>query len=126
MKKIFLVITLLCLMTGCGEKKEDTNAILNNNTDIIKEQIVNGLTMSDVSLSYKDGISTFGVTLNNNTNESITINKFDVVFKTENGTVITILNGSVEDVIENNSSITVTITSDVDLSEAYSLEYQIG
>lgn len=126
MKKIILIITLLCLITGCGEKKEDTNTILNNNTDIIKEQTVNTFTMSNTSLSYKDGISTLTVTVTNTSSEAITINQFDVVFKTENGSVITTLNGSLGDQMESNSSLTITITSDIDLSEAYSLEYQIS
>lgn len=126
MKKIFIILTLLCFMTGCGEKLEDTNSILNNNPEIIKEQIVNNLKMSNTSLSYKDGISTLTVTVTNTSNESVTVNQFNVIFKTENGSVITVLNGSLGDQIEANSSITINITSDIDLSEAYFLEYQIS
>lgn len=126
MKKIFLIIISLCLITGCGQKKEDTNAIVNNNPDIIKEQTVSNLTLNNVSLKYKDGISTLTVTVTNNSSETITINQFDVVFKTENGSVITTLNGSLGDQIEGKASLTVTITSDIDLSEAYALEYQIS
>lgn len=126
MKKIFLVITFLLLLTGCGQKQEDTNAILNNNPDIIKEQTVNQFKMSNVSLRYKDGISTLTVTVTNNSNETIAVSQFDVVLKTENGSIITTLNGSLGNQMEGNSSLTITITSDIDLSEAYSLEYQIS
>ncbi|MBD9085677.1 hypothetical protein EGP64_03300 [bacterium] len=126
MKKI-LILLVVILLTGCSFNKENiSNSKINHNSGIIAEQTMNNLTMSDVLLSYQDGISTFQVTVKNNSKEEVTVNQFDVVFKTENGSMITTLHGALGDTLTGENSITVTITSDIDLSEAYSLEYQIN
>lgn len=127
MKKInILILMLLFLIVGCSSKNiQSDNAKMNNNENIIKEQTINNLIMNNVSLSYKDGISTFRVQITNNTTESISINQFNVIFKTENDSIITTLNGFLGDSLSGGESFNLTITSDIDLSEAYSLEYQI-
>lgn len=126
MKKILILLAVI-LLTGCSFNKDDiSNSKINHNSGIIAEQTINNLTMSDVLLSYQDGISTFQVTVKNNAMEDVVINEFNVVFKTENGSMITTLYGALGDTLKGEDSITVTITSDIDLSEAYSLEYQIN
>ena len=77
-------------------------------------------------MTYEKGTSTFSVQITNQTSESVAINQFDVTFKTKNGSVIATLQGTLGDSLDGNTSIVITMTSDIDLTEAYSLEYNIS
>lgn len=121
MKKILLI--LLFLISGCSLKNEEIiNPIVNSNQLIIEEQNINNLTFKNVSLSYQNGISTFIVSVVNNNNEVVSFKEILVKFKNKNGKEIITLNGALGN-IDIGGTIEVNITSDIDLSEAYSLEY---
>lgn len=127
MKKIIVAICLVVFLTGCSkEKKIGEKAIPNNHENVVKEQKINNFTFENVSLIYQGGISTFSVDIYNELQEDVYLNNFKVILKNENGTEITTLDVAVEDTIQTGTSLTMTITSDIDLSDAYSVEYKIG
>jgi lipoprotein len=126
MKRLLIVLGLLMIFTGCKEASTTNNIKTNNNENIIKEQVVGNLLLNQVSLTYEKGTSTFSVQITNQTSESVAINQFDVTFKTKNGSVIATLQGTLGDSLDGNTSIVITMTSDIDLTEAYSLEYNIS
>lgn len=126
MKHLLIVLGLLMIFTGCKEASTTNNIKTNNNENIIKEQVVGNLLLNQVSLTYEKGTSTFSVQITNQTSESVAINQFDVTFKTKNGSVIATLQGTLGDSLDGNTSIVITMTSDIDLTEAYSLEYNIS
>ena len=122
MKKILIVIITLLFMTGCKTNEIFENPKVNNNELIVTEQTINNLKFSDVSLIYEKGLSTFKVTITN-LGDTVSPN-LEIVFKNENDTVITTLDGSFG-TIDKDSFIALTLTTDVDLSNAYKLEYVI-
>lgn len=126
MKRLLIVLGLLMIFTGCKEASTTNNIKTNNNENIIKEQVVGNLLLNQVSLTYEKGTSTFSVQITNQTSESVAINQFDVTFKTKNGSVIATLQGTLGDSLDGNTSIVITMTSDIDLTKAYSLEYNIS
>lgn len=126
MKRLLIVLGLLMIFTGCKEASTTNNIKTNNNENIIKEQVVGNLLLNQVSLTYEKGTSTFSVQITNQTSESVAINQFDVTFKTKNGSVIATLQGTLGDSLDGNTSIVITMTSDIDLTQAYSLEYNIS
>ena len=126
MKRLLIVLGLLMIFTGCKEASTTNNIKTNNNENIIKEQVVGNLLLNQVSLTYEKCTSTFSVQITNQTSESVAINQFDVTFKTKNGSVIATLQGTLGDSLDGNTSIVITMTSDIDLTEAYSLEYNIS
>lgn len=126
MKHLLIVLGLLMIFTGCKEASTTNNIKTNNNENIIKEQVVGNLLLNQVSLTYEKGTSTFSVQITNQTSESVAINQFDVTFKAKNGSVIATLQGTLGDSLDGNTSIVITMTSDIDLTEAYSLEYNIS
>ena len=126
MKRLLIVLGLLMIFTGCKEASTTNNIKTNNNENIIKEQVVGNLLLNQVSLTYEKGTSTFSVQITNQTSASVAINQFDVTFKTKNGSVIATLQGTLGDSLDGNTSIVITMTSDIDLTEAYSLEYNIS
>ena len=124
MKKILVLVALLFLLTGCNSDKKETSNITNDNENVIKEQVVDELKINDVSLIYDGSMSTFTANINNTSDKEISISKFEVDVKNESGNKLTTLLGTGMN-IEANSSFMITITSDIDLSKAYSVEYHI-
>lgn len=120
MKKL-LVIVLTLLITGCSQTNIFKNAVVNNNEQVIKEQVIGNLKFSDTSLIYEKGISTFKVTILN-MGDNVNPESVSVVFKNENDTIITTLDGTFGE-IDKDSLINLTLTSDIDLSNAYKVEY---
>ncbi len=124
MKKFLVLVALLFLLTGCNSDKKETSNITNDNENVIKEQVVDELKINDVSLIYDGSMSTFTANINNTSDKEISISKFEVDVKNESGNKLTTLLGTGMN-IEANSSFMITITSDIDLSKAYSVEYHI-
>lgn len=122
MKKVLFVLTLLLVFTGCSSKDNKTNSKVNNNELVLKEQVIDNLVFSDVSLVYEKGISTFKVKITNQ-GEEVSPN-LEIVFKGESDNVIETLDGSFGS-IDKDNFIALTLTSDVDLSNAYKVEYII-
>lgn len=119
--KRLLVIVFILLITGCSQTNIFKNAVVNNNEQVIKEQVIGNLKFSDTSLIYEKGISTFKVTILN-MGDKVNPESVSVVFKNENDTVITTLDGTFGE-IDKDSLINLTLTSDIDLSNAYKVEY---
>lgn len=122
MKKIIIVLILL-LFTGCNnnEVKYEANKV-NLNDLVIEDKIINNYSTTNTSVIYDAGFSTFKTTLKNN-GESTNINKINIIFKTKNNTMITTLTGIINKELKSNEETNVLITSDIDLTNAYSIEY---
>ena len=63
------------------------------NENITKEQVIGNYSVSNASLVYDKGTSIFKITITNITNSPLNINDFKITFKSESGSVITVLNG---------------------------------
>ena len=124
MKKIVAIVFLL-LLTGCGcnnEKVEEEYFYTNKanlNDKVINDQVVEDVKFYDTSVIYDRGITTLRTTLKSD--EDITIKKINVVFKNQNGSKITTLEGYLDKNVKNETDL--VITSDIDLTDAYSIEY---
>ena len=128
MRKIILCFISIILVTGCSffNKEDVINSEINNNDNIIKEQVVGNFKISGVSLDYLNGTSTFNVSVTNTTEQELNITSFKAIFKTKNGNVIATLESDLRGKIGSNSTLEASMISDVDLSNAYSVEYDIA
>lgn len=153
MKKVISLslVLLLCLtlVTGCGKsnKKEDNkdnkeNNIKdeinedgtlkedkNENKGVLKEQVVEGITLSDVELKSTAYSSTMSIKATNNTDSAITFQYFKVYFKDKDGKNILGENGfavaSLFGTINSKESKTLNLNADRDLSNVYSISYEM-
>ena len=150
MKKIIslslMLLLCLTLVTGCGKsnKKEDNkdNNIKdeinddgtlkenkNENKGVLEEQVVDGVTISDIELKSTAYSSTMSIKATNNTDSAITFEYFKVYFKDkdgknilgENGFAIAPLFGT----INPRESKTLNLSADIDLSNVYSISYEM-
>ena len=127
-KLILVGIIGISLLTGCfkKEKQETEEPIkVNTNENVIKDQEVEGLKMTNTSLVYENGTTTLETLVINNTEEDYTINKIKITVKDKEGNVVTTLTGTIADTIKPGESRVIDSDTPMDLSEAGSIEYSI-
>lgn len=129
-----MLLVCLTLVTGCGkdkskneDKKDDnkTTVEVNNNEEVTKDQNIEGITITNTSLVYEDGISYLKATVTNNTGSDYELNEYKINVKDNNGNIIVTMPGYVGSVIKNGESKTINTMISEDLSKAYSIEYKV-
>lgn len=155
MKKIInlSLMSLLCvlLITGCGKKKEESNnpvndnkepnikdeinedgtlkKEVNNNSGVVKEQVVEGITLKNIELTSTAYTSTLKIEALNNTNEDITLKYFKVYLKDKDGKNILgndeYAVASVYGTIKSKETKVLYANIDRNLSEVYSIDYEM-
>lgn len=120
MKKIFIILIVI-LLSGCQNEVINETNIVNDNELVVQNQIVNGLEFTNVSLVYEKGIYNFQTDIKNVNN--FNMNKIKVIFKTNNKTEIVILEKVIHLAV--NDEMTLSLSTDVDLTSAYIVEYVI-
>ena len=138
MKKIInitlMLLVCLTLVTGCGkdktkndDKKDDnkTTVEVNNNEEVTKDQNIEGITITNTSLVYEDGISYLKATVTNNTGSDYKLNEYRINVKDNDGNIIVTMPGYVGSVLKNGESKTINTMISEDLSKAYSIEYEV-
>ena len=138
MKKIInitlMLLVCLTLVTGCGkdktkndDKKEDNMPTIevNDNQEVIKNQNIDGIEITNTSLVYEDGISYLKATVTNNTGSDYELNEYKINVKDSDGNIIVTMPGYVGSVIKNGESKSINTMISEDLSKAYSIEYEV-
>ena len=131
MKKILISMTIVLvatlLLTGCGKKKEETKNDVKSNTEenVIKDQEVDGLKMTNTSLTITNGISTLVTEISNNTGSDYQLQQFDIIVKDKKGNILATIPGYVDETIKNGTTTTIDTSVDIDLMNATSVEYKI-
>jgi hypothetical protein len=129
LKKIFTLLLVVSLVTGCGcTKKEnnvtgENNAIDDNNKEqtVVDDQIFEGLEFVNVGVS--DGV--IKTIVINNTGFVYEGSKFSMKVMDSNGNVLIETTDEVKTKMENGTTQTIETKVDIDLSEAASIEYSI-
>ena len=138
MKKIInitiMLLVCLTLVTGCGkdkttndDKKEDNMPTIevNDNQEVIKDQNIDGIEITNTSLVYEDGISYLKATVTNNTGVDYELNEYKINVKDSDGNIRVTMPGYVGSVIKNGESKSINTMISEDLSKAYSIEYEV-
>ncbi len=123
MKRVLIMIALMVFITGCGcSEKEvetfETNKV-NLNEGVIEDKTLDNFNTHNTSVIYEKGITTFKTELS--VNEERHIDNIKIIFKSKSGEILTELVGYINQDIKDKTNI--NITSDIDLSNAYSIEY---
>lgn len=153
MKKVMSIILIIMisfmLMTGCGKiNKKDENSIpednkikeeinddgtlkeeKNENSEVVKEQIVNGITLSNTNLTSTAYSSKITIEATNNTDEDIIIDYFKVILKDKDGNNVLGDGGfavaPVSGKIKSKTTKTLYVDFDSDLSNVMSITYEV-
>ena len=126
LKIILISLIGLSLLTGCGKKEEIEPPIkVNTNENVIKDQEVEGLRMTNTSLVYENGTTTLVTEVTNNTKEDYPVKRIKITVKDKEGNIITTLIGTIADTIKPGESRIIDSDTPIDLSEAESIEYSV-
>ena len=126
LKIILISLMGLSLLTGCGKKEEIEPPIkVNTNENVIKDQEVEGLRMTNTSLVYENGTTTLVTEVINNTKEDYPVKRIKIIVKDKEGNIITTLIGTIADTIKPGESRIIDTDTPIDLSEAESIEYSV-
>lgn len=133
MKKQLIVIlsALLTLVTftGCGcskQKKEEPKISVNTEKDVVKDQTVDGIKMTNTSLTTVNGVSTLVTKVTNDTAADYELKEYKIIIKDENGNVITTIPGYVGTTIKAGETRVIDSSTNADLSGAKSVEYEVS
>ena len=129
-----MLLVCLTLVTGCGkdkttndDKKEDNMPTIevNDNQEVIKDQNIDGIEITNTSLVYEDGISYLKATVTNNTGVDYELNEYKINVKDSDGNIRVTMPGYVGSILKNGESKNINTMISEDLSKAYSIEYEV-
>ena len=128
MKKIIVILLSVLLLAGCeSKKKEETKETSNVNKEIgvVKDQEVDGLKLTNTSLTTVNGKSTLITLVENNTGSDYKLEYFDIYLKDESGNVVETLLGYVETTIKNGEQKRIKSSTDKDITKVTKVEYEV-
>lgn len=123
---IIVILTVLTMFLFVNNKMDKTGINkLNNNSELIKDQMLGNLKISNVTVSInKDKTSTFSADVSNTSDTLSDINEITIIIKDKNGKVLTTLAGYVGVGLKKGDVSKISATTEIDLSNAYSVEYR--
>lgn len=136
MKKIimmsFTVLLIVGLVTGCGCKKKEKVKVkvkeeikVNTNKDVIKNQEVDGIKMTNTSMVTTNGLTKLVTSVTNDTDKDYKLDEYMIIIKDKDGKEIVKIPGYVGDTIKAGETRTINSSVDIDLSNAASIEYEV-
>lgn len=130
MKKVAylaLVASLvLTLSVGCGNSEEETNNNEQKNQEIVKEQNMNGVSITNITLTTQDNTTTYQATVTNATEEVKHVTKIDITLKDKDGNVIGTSVGFVDADLQPTEARIIQCNFDGDLTQtAVSVDYVV-
>ena len=130
MKKTIKIILIgiigLNIITGCFKKEEKKEEVkVNTNENVVKDQEVEGLKMTNTSLVYENGTTVLVTEVINEKEEDITVKRIRIKVKDKEGNILTTLIGTIADTIKPGESRTIETETPLDLSKAESVEYSV-
>ena len=93
-----------------------------DNTDLLKNQQVDGLSFENAKIEYKDKVSTFSVIVYNENNAVYDANKINIVFTDNKGKDL-VLTSDIEIPLEADEGRLITVTVDKDITNMKELKY---
>ena len=127
-KTLLIGILTISLLTGCGcSKKEQPQDDIKTNTneDVIKDQVVDGITMTNTSMVTTNKTTKLTASVTNNTDKDYVLDEYMIIVKDEDGNQIVKIPGYVGDTIKAGETRTISSSVDIDLSKAASIEYEV-
>ena len=123
---LLVLLSTLLVFTGCGKKKDKKLDIeVNTEEEVIKDQEVDGLKLTNTSLTKVDNNWTLVTEVSNNTGADYVLDEFTIIIKDADGNILTSIPGYVGGTIPNGETRTINSSTIRDLSKAAKVEYEV-
>ena len=88
-KTLLIGIFTISLITGCGcskkEEKPQDDIKTNTNEDVIKDQVIDGITMTNTSMVTTNKTTKLTTSVTNNTDKDYRLDEYMIIVKDEEG-----------------------------------------
>ncbi len=128
---LILMLLVLGLITGCGcskketTKKEENEVKINTNENVIKDQEIDGIKMTNTSMITTNGITKLVTNVTNESNGDYQLEEYTIIVKDKEGKEIIRIPGYVGETIKAGETKIINSSVDMDLSNAESIEYEV-
>ena len=112
-----LVIGIVLITVG--------KSLASNDSSILRNQTVDGLSFENAAISCESGVCTFTVDVYNENKEKYTLKDIDLNFKQSDDTVITLI-GYIGEELESEEGRKLTASIDKNIEDSVGLEYKIN
>lgn len=121
-----LILMIIIIFTALnGNNKESKVNKLNNNPNVIKNQILDNLSITNVSITIdSNNESTFSADILKTDENENNIESIEIIFKDKNGNILTSLIGYIGTNMKKDDVIKISSHTSIDLSKATSIEYK--
>lgn len=129
-----MLLFCLTLVTGCGKNKQKSNSDIKNentntHTNVINEQVIDGITFNNVRLENMTNYSMLSINATNNTDNDITFKYIKVYLKDKNGNNVlgegSYFVATLSDAIKSKETKVLKISVNNNLNNIYSVSYEI-
>ena len=100
-------------------------SLASNDTSILRNQTVDGLSFENANISCDSGVCTFTVDVYNENKDKYTLKDIDINFKQSDDSVITLV-GYIGSELESEEGRKITASIDKDIESSIDLEYKIN
>lgn len=132
LKLLLCSLALITIVTGCsfGNNKEDEKEKVESNKNqpnatVIEDKTVDGLNISGLNITYKDGMSTVVASVTNTTQEEIKLTSLMIYLKDSKDNLIVETVGNIGDSIKAGETKSFTIFITMDVRKATKADYEI-
>lgn len=121
-----VIVTIGLLFKNKENKIDDESGYkTNTNENVIKDQQIGNFNFTNTSLNYKDGNSVLRVSVTNTSNQELSLQEFKIhVYDSKHNEIVT-LTGFIGDKLLAGETKYIESTYADDLTNAYSIEYEI-
>ncbi len=119
---IILIVILGIIAINMSKKSKELEVIDELNENILKDTIIDNISITDQSVITRDGLSTFMANVTNKGNDTIHVDNLYIVF-TIDGEEIEALVISNSD-IDSNQIVPISLVFDRDISKATKVDYK--
>ena len=128
---ISLTLVSVFILTGCGKKEEkqfqnlkEEKLHTNTNKEVIKDQEISGIKISNASVVYESNQSTLTVQITNNSNLVVPVDSVVATYTFDDGTT-SILDILIGTPLVPQQSVSATSSTSEDLSKAVTVKYDV-
>lgn len=110
------------LTSNDSNVQNNQNIKYNKNENFLKELETDYLIFNNIECSYNGNVSLISYTIENKSNQTIHLMKYELLVKNENSEILTSIEPNLDLNIDAKSNFSITNEVNIDLTNAYSME----
>ena len=123
MKKLFVFMFIVCLVSGCSNKGETYDAVPENNN--VNSQLAGNVLIENKSFTIDENSTELILNFTNKNDKEVSIKKLKINFKDTTGKIVYTKDVSIDKDIKADGSYEMSVVCDKPLIEVSDFEYKL-